>query len=92
MTAKKIVEKFGTDALDVIENDHEKLLEIKGLTKSKIEDIYKAFVEQIGIRQIVMFFQKYNVSPSSAVKVFKIFGTGTIPLVQNNPVYFSRPN
>ena len=85
MTAKKIVEKFGTDALDVIENDHEKLLEIKGLTKSKIEDIYKAFVEQIGIRQIVMFFQKYNVSPSSAVKVFKIFGTGTIPLVQNNP-------
>lgn len=32
-----------------------------------------------------MFFQKYNVSPSSAVKVFKIFGTGTIPLVQNNP-------
>ncbi len=84
MTAKKIVEKFGTDALDVIENDHEKLLEIKGLTKSKIEDIYKAFVEQIGIRQIVMFFQKYNVSPS-AVKVFKIFGTGTIPLVQNNP-------
>lgn len=84
MTAKKIVEKFGTDALDVIENDHEKLLEIKGLTKSKIEDIYKAFVEQIGTDNCYVF-QKYNVSPSSAVKVFKIFGTGTIPLVQNNP-------
>ena len=86
MTAKKIVEKFGTDALDVIENDHEKLLEIKGLTKSKIEDIYKAFVEQIGIRQIVMFFSKNIMFPPLLLlKFFKIFGTGTIPLVQNNP-------
>lgn len=84
-TAKKIVEKFGDAALDVIENNHEKLLEIKGLTRQKVDAIYKAFVEQIGVRQIVMYLQQFGLSPSSAVKVYKVFGTGAIPIIQNNP-------
>ena len=61
-TAKKIVEKFGDAALDVIENNHEKLLEIKGLTRQKVDAIYKAFVEQIGVRQIVMYLQQFGLS------------------------------
>lgn len=84
-TAKRIVEKFGENALDVIENEHEKLLDIKGLTKSKIDSIYKAFVEQISVRQVVMFFQKFDVSPSSAAKVYKAYGAASLKLIENNP-------
>lgn len=88
-TARRIVEKFGASALEVIENEHEKLLDIKGLTQSKVDTIYKAFVEQIGVRQVVMFFQQFEMSPSSAVKVYQMFGSGAIPLVQNNPYILS---
>lgn len=88
-TAKHIVERFGASALDVIENEHEKLLEIKGLSQSKVDTIYKTFVEQIGVRQLVLFFQQFEMSPSSAVKVYQIFGSGSIPLIQNNPYILS---
>lgn len=84
-TARRIVEMFGDSALEVIENEHEKLLEIKGLTKSKVDTIYKTFVEQIGVRQLVLYLQKFNLSPSSAAKVYQIFGSGAIPLIQSNP-------
>lgn len=84
-TAKKIVEKFGDQALNIIENEHEKLLDIKGLTQLKVDTIYKTFVEQIGVKQLVMYFQQFQLSPSSAVKVYQIFGTGAIPIIQNNP-------
>lgn len=84
-TAKKIVEKFGDQALFVIENEHEKLLEIKGLTETKVDGIYKTYIEQIGVKQLVMYFQQFQLSPSSAVKVYQIFGTGAIPIIQNNP-------
>ncbi len=88
-TAKRIVECFGADALDIIENEPERLREIKGLTQNKIDAIYKAFVEQIGIRQIVMYFQQFNLSPSSAVNAYKAFGTGAITIIQNNPYVLS---
>lgn len=84
-TARRIVEKFGDSALEVIENEHEKLLEIKGLTEAKVNTIYKTFVEQIGVRQLVMYLQQFEMSPSSAVKVYQMFGSGAIPLIQNNP-------
>ncbi len=84
-TARRIVKAFGAKALEVIENEHERLLEIKGLTSAKVEAIYKTFLEQVGVRQIVIFFQQYNISPSYAVKSYKALGSGTLALVQTNP-------
>ncbi len=84
-TARRIVKAFGAEALEVIENEHERLLEIKGLTSAKVEAIYKTFLEQVGVRQIVIFFQQYNISPSYAVKSYKALGSGTLALVQTNP-------
>ena len=83
--ARRIVEAFGAEALDIIENEHERLLEIKGLTAAKVQEIYKSFIEQVGVRQIVIFFQKYNLSPSCAVKAYRALGAGVVPLVQTNP-------
>ncbi len=85
ITAKRIVETFGADALDVIENDHERLLEIKGLTPSKVQTIYETYLEQIGVRQIVIYFQKFNLSPSYAARAYKLFGPGTLQIIESNP-------
>lgn len=84
-TANKIVMMFGKDALSVIENSPEKLLAIKGLSKKKVDEIYKKFVEQMGMRDIIMFFQRFGVSPSLAVKAYRVFGDGVIDTVDINP-------
>lgn len=84
-TARKIVEMFGAEALDVIEHEPDRLLAISGLSKKKVDLIYKKFVELIGVREVVMFFQKFGISPGAAFKAFQQFGISTVKLVQENP-------
>ncbi len=84
-TAGKIVEKFGRDALEVIEKTPERLVEIKGISKAKADEIYKRYAEQIGLKKIVVFFQKYGVSPNLAVKAYRTFGENIVNLVRENP-------
>lgn len=84
-TARKIVELFGAEALEVIEHEPDRLLVIKGLTKKKVDAIYKKFVELIGVREVVIFFQRFGISPASAVKAFKQFGAATVQVVTKNP-------
>ncbi|MEE1013705.1 MAG: ATP-dependent RecD-like DNA helicase [Clostridia bacterium] len=84
-TARKIVELFGAEALDVIEHEPDRLLVISGLTKKKVDAIYKKYVELIGVREVVIFFQRFGVSPSAAVKAFKLFGANTVQMVTENP-------
>ena len=84
-TAKKIVQLFGADALDVIENEPDRLLVISGLTKKKTDEIYKKYTEIMGVRNVIMFFQQFGVSPSSAVRAYSIFGEQTVSVVKENP-------
>ena len=84
-TARKIVEKFGKDALDIIENQPDRLCEIKGISKAKAYDIYKRYVEQIGLKKIIVFFQKYGVSPNLSVKAYRTFGENIVAMTMENP-------
>ncbi len=84
-TARKIVELFGEEALDVIEHEPDRLLVISGLSKKKVDAIYKKYVELIGVREVVIFFQRFGVSPSAAVKAFQLLGANTVKLVTENP-------
>ena len=84
-TAKKIVKMFGTDALDVIEHHPEKLLAISGLTMKKVDEIYKKFIELIGVREVIIFFQKFGISTSSAVKAYSLYGSEAVNIIKNNP-------
>ncbi|MBE5041236.1 SF1B family DNA helicase RecD2 [Ructibacterium gallinarum] len=88
-TARRIVEKFGTESLSVIEHEPDRLLEISGLTRKKVDAIYKKFVELIGVREVVIFFQRFGVSPAAAVKAFKLFGTSTVNIITENPYLLS---
>lgn len=88
-TARKIVELFGKQSLYVIENTPEKLIEIKGISKKKSEEINKRYLEQIGIKEIIIFFQKFGISPQLAAKAYKTLGAGTVALVNQNPYVLS---
>ncbi len=84
-TAKKIVKMFGAESLEVIEKEPDRLLQISGLTKKKVDEIYKKYTELIGVREVVIFFQRYGLSPSSAVRAYQAFGTQTISKIKENP-------
>ncbi len=91
-TARKIVELFGTKSLEIIESTPEMLTEIRGISKRKADEISKKYLEQIGVKETIMFFQKYDISPSMAAKAYKALGANTVHLVSNNPYILSDIN
>lgn len=85
VTAKKIVEKFGKDTLEILENDIEKLLEIEGIGEKKIKVIYESYCKNREIKSVMVFFQTYGVSPNQCVKIYKKYGVNSIKTVKANP-------
>lgn len=58
---------------------------IPGLTKKKVDEIYKKYVELIGVRDAIMFFQQFGLRASSAVRAYQIFGEKTVDTIKSNP-------
>ncbi|MCL2321227.1 MAG: ATP-dependent RecD-like DNA helicase [Oscillospiraceae bacterium] len=85
ITAKKILEKFGENALDVIESSPERLSEIDGLGKKRIELIKESFFSQIYIKNIMIFLQSYGITPNQCMKIYQHYKEGSIETVKNNP-------
>lgn len=83
--AKRVVKKFGAKTLQIIEEQPERLEEIKGISMQKAQQIGEVFHEQREIRQVVMFFGDYGISPAYAMKIFKKYREQTIELVKANP-------
>lgn len=83
--AKRIVEKFGEDTLDVIEECPEKLLKVPGIGKIRVERIRTSWQEQKEIKNIMLFLQSHEVSTFHATKIFKTYGSESIEIVKENP-------
>lgn len=84
-TAAKIIDRFGEDALTLIQFHPQRLSEIKGISLDKALKIGQAFQEQSELRAVVMFFQKYGISPTFSAKIYKVFGEKTIEEIKANP-------
>ena len=84
-TAVQIVEVFGDKSLDIIENEPDRLLEINGIGKKKLETIKEGFESQREVRNIVMFLQTHGISPSYAGRIYKKYGGDAIPQLEKNP-------
>ncbi|MCK9217300.1 MAG: ATP-dependent RecD-like DNA helicase [Firmicutes bacterium] len=84
-TAKKLVEKFGLDTLDIIQYNPQKLLEIPGIGDKKLEKIHNAFMEQTELKDIMLFLEGYKISPAYAVRIYKTYGANTINIIRENP-------
>ena len=83
--ARRIVQKFGTDTLDIIEENPQRLLEVNGIGKVRVERIKKSWQEQKEIRNIMLFLQGHDVSTGHATKIFKTYGSDSIRIVRDNP-------
>lgn len=88
--AGRIVEAFDTDTLNVIDQNPERLLEIAGLGKKRVDKIKECWSEQKSIREVMIFLQSHGVSPAYAQKVFKAYGNESIKKVQTNPFHLAR--
>ena len=83
--AGRIVDKFGKKTLDVIENEIERLAEVKGIAEKSIARIAKAWDAQKEIRDVMIFLQTHGVSSAYATKIFKRYGDRSIAVVKQNP-------
>ena len=83
--AKRIVEKFGKDTLNIIEDTPDKLLTVQGIGKVRVDRIKTSWQEQKEIKNIMLFLQSHEVSTSHATKIFKTYGSESIAIVKENP-------
>lgn len=88
--AARIVDKFGIDTLNIIDQTPEKLLEIPGLGQKRIDKIKSCWQEQNSIRDVMVFLQTHGVTPAYAQKIFKNYGNESIRKVQENPYRLAR--
>lgn len=83
--AKKIVQQFGRDTLDVIEENPDALIEVAGIGQQRVNRIKESWAEQKEIKNIMLFLQSHDVSTSHATKIYKTYGNQSIEVVQENP-------
>ena len=84
-TAKKIVNKFGEETMEIISLHPERLVEISGISLKRAKKISESFLIRQDAAQTVIFLQEYGVTPNLALKVHKIFGQKAVDLVKENP-------
>lgn len=84
VTAKRIVDIYGEDSLNVIEEHPEWLSDIKGISPKKAMEIAESFRNQYGMRQVMLYFQGL-LSPNLALKVYKQWGNAAIDILRQNP-------
>lgn len=83
--AKKIVQRFGSDTFSVIEDDAERLMEVNGIGKKRVQKIIQSWEQQKEIKNIMLFLQEYQVNSSFAAKVYKQYGNKSISVMKENP-------
>lgn len=83
--AKKIVQQFGTDTLEIIETDVQRLLEVPGIGKKRVDKIAKSWERQKEIKNVMLFLQDHGVSTAFAAKIYRQYGNESIPKVKENP-------
>ena len=83
--AKKIVQQFGTDTLEIIETDVQRLLEVPGIGKKRVDKIAESWERQKEIKKVMLFLQDHGVSTAFAAKIYRQYGNESIPKVKENP-------
>jgi len=84
-TAAKIIEAFGEDAFDIIENDPDRLASIKGITKEKAKSISEEFRKTNSIREVMIRLESLGLTANEAINVFRVFGGNAVMRVTENP-------
>lgn len=84
-TARRIVERFGNDTLEVFKFYPKKLAEVKGISEDRAEEIAAEFNEKWGLWQIVEFLEKFGIGPSNSKKIYDKLGANALEKIEDNP-------
>nr|HID14517.1 ATP-dependent RecD-like DNA helicase [Anaerolineae bacterium] len=90
VTAARIVQRFGTDTLRVLDEEPQRLREALGVGPKRAAAIAKAWEEQKRIREVMLFLQSHGVTTGLAVKIYKTYGDDALRVVQGDPYRLAR--
>ena len=83
--AQRIVDRFGEKTLEIIEKRPQRLLEVEGIGPARLKAIKKAWREERALSELVMFLESHGIRATSALKIFKRYGSRAIEVVRDNP-------
>ena len=89
-TAQRLVERFGTDTLRVLEEEPERLKTIKGITAKKAGELSEAFRALTGLRQVMEFLARYDLPVYLAMAVQRTYGDNALQMLRDDPYILSR--
>ena len=84
-TAAQIVDRFGVDTLDILQNHPERLLEIKGITESRLEDIKTSYAESRMLQDLMTLLSPFKITPKTALKIYQYFGPASVDILKKSP-------
>lgn len=88
--AKRIVEKFGKDTLQIIDSSPDALSEVPGIGKKRLERIKACWTEQRAVRDVMIFLRSFNISPAYAQKIYRHYGDQCMTKMRGNPYLLAR--
>ena len=83
--ASRIVKHFGEETLRIMENEPERLAEIKGISARKAREIGVYCAEQAGLRRAMIFLQKYGVTLKTGIRIYRQYGEEMYSVLKENP-------
>lgn len=83
--AIRIVDRFGEQSLDIIENHPERLSEVQGISPKKAKEISESFCKQVGVRRLIEYLTLHHLPAELAVRVYKAYGELAMEALQDDP-------
>lgn len=91
MTAKKLVARFGSQTLEVLEKHPEQLAELPGFSAARAAQINEAFCAQVGLRRLIEFLVGYHLPPELAMRLYQCYGELAVDAVKDDPYLLTEP-
>lgn len=84
-TAEDIVATFGPDTLNILDNEPEKLLQIRGITEGKLKDVEESYAESRVLRNLMSLLGPFKITPATALKIYQNFGPACVDILKKCP-------
>ena len=89
--ARKIVDLFGEESFDVIENDYMKLTQVEGISKKTAKKIHDGFAETNKVRSLLTFLKNHGISADYGYRAWNNWGEHALEMIQSNPYVLCSP-
>ncbi len=83
--AERMVARFGMEVLDILDSDPERLLEVKGISRKKLQGIVESWDKQREIKNLIVFLHSHEVPPTFAPRIFQLHGAQSVRVLRENP-------